>query len=359
VHSWFAQGVPAGLLVRSAGHRQFVYMRLARLLPGLATTLLSATSVLGQGSIGGVVTDAVSNRPLIGAIVTLRVPAGPRVTRTDETGAFVFARVPFGTHSLAVQRLGYDPVQRTVDAGSEPATVSIAMSRIAQLDTIRVRAAKQAIYGVVGTAAKLEPIRHATVQIIGTGFSRLRVDSTGHFFAEIRTPGVYMVRANAKGYSSGTVAVTVPLNDGVEVAMLLDTTSGADHVLAHAFADFQDRMIRVRPGTSVLVSRTELTRQGNPQMLFAIKSSPSFVKKALRFTDTACLFVDGRARPGVSLESVEPEEVEVVEVYGQGGDASGTLGRAWPGNAPCGYTGNARVHPGKDVVKWVSIWLKH
>jgi hypothetical protein len=346
------------VLVQAGGRTHCVYMLLARLVPALAFGLAIASPLLAQGSVGGVVRDAVSNRPLIGAIVTLRVPGGPRVTRTDEDGVFVFARVPFGTHGLGVQRLGYDPAQRTVDVGSDPVDVSIAMARIAQLDTIRVRAAKQAIYGVVGTAATLEPIRHATIQIIGTGFSRLRVDSTGHFFAEIRTPGVYLVRANASGYSSGTVSVTVPLNDGVEVAMLLDTTSGADHVLAHAFADFQERVIRLRPMGSAMVGRGELTRYDDDNLTTAIMRSPSFAKKALRFTDEACLFVDGRPRPGVSLQAIDPLDVEIVEVYTNYGDASLTLTNRWPRGMACGATGMPKASGNKELIKWVTVWLK-
>jgi hypothetical protein len=331
-------------------------MRLLRLAPALLLAL--APPLLAQGAVSGTVTDAVSGRPLIGAIVTLRLNTGARVTRTDETGAFAFGRVAAGSYTLATQRLGYDPVTRSVEVAGEPVTVAIAMSRIAQLDTVRVRAARQAIYGVVGTSAKLEPIRHATIQIIGTGFSRLRVDSTGHFFAEIRTPGVYMVRANASGYASGTVSVTVPPNDGVEVAMLLDTTSGADHVLAHAFADFQERVIRQRPMGSAMVGRVELTRYGDGNLTTAIMRSPSFAKKALRFTSEACLFVDGRPRPGVSLQAIDPADVEIVEVYSSG-DASGTLLRAWPKGMACGDTGMPRASGNKELIRWVTVWLKH
>ena len=315
--------------------------------------------LLAQGTVTGTVVDAVSARPLIGAIVTLRVQGGPRVVRTDETGSFTFIRVPPGTHELGAQRLGYDPVRRSVDVGSDPVEITMTMARIAQLDTVRVRAAKQAIYGVVGTAAKLDPIPHATIQIIGTGIGRLKVDSTGHFFAEIRVPGVYMVRAKAEGFAATTVSVTVPPNDGVEVAMLLDPSSGQSNVLEHAFADFQDRMIRLRPNRSTLVPRKELLRYGDAPMLNAIMTSPSFVKKTLRFGTYACVFVDGRPKPGVSIQNFDAADVEMVEVYGEGGDASGTLTRAWPPNAPCGDTGLGPMSKGPDLVRYVSIWLKH
>jgi hypothetical protein len=311
-----------------------------------------------QAAVLGIVRDTTSTRPLIGAVVTLRGDNAQRTTRTDERGEFAIYRVPFGTYTVTVQRLGYEPAQRAITVVTDLEPLAFALSRVTQLDTVRVRAARQAIYGFVGTFAH-HPIAGSAVQLYGASFAKTRTDSNGRFFLELKTPGVYLVRARASGYSASAVSVTLPPNDGVEVALVLDSASGSANRLEHAFADFNDRMIRVRPTSSALIGRKELTSQGNSEMLFAIKSSPSFARKVFRFTDTACLFVDGLPRPGESLSSVEPEDVEVVEVYTARGDASGTLMRAWPAGQPCGPTGSTWVAPGTDIVKYVSIWLKH
>jgi len=336
-------------------------MRLGQLLPAilLALPLASQSAAQQQATLTGVVSDAVSARPLIGAIVALRAPSGARSTRTDETGAFVFARVPRGTYSLSVQRLGYEPVLRTIEVAFENEPLLISLTRITVLDTLRVRAARQAIYGAVGTARDLKPLAHATVQVIGaSGVGKITVDSSGHFFVPIRTPGAYLIRASASAYEANTVSVTVPPNDGVEVALLLDTATATSNRLEIAFADFQERVNRRRLFAAI-IPRKELLRNGDTDMLTAIRSSPSFIAKNLRFSQTACVFVDGRARVGVSLQYLDPQAVEVVEVYSRSGEASGTLERSWPPGQPCGDTGMTRVASGSDIVVWVSFWLKH
>ena len=312
------------------------------------------------GTVRGIVRDAATERPLIGAIVTLRPQQGAaRSTRTDDGGAFAFARVPAGTYSLGVQRLGYEPSLRTLDIAGDTEALIIGLSRMTQLDTVRVRAARQAIYGAVARAADMQPITDAYVQLLGTSATnRIKVDSTGQFFIPVRSPGPYVVRATAKHYSANTVSVTVPSNDGAEVAMLLDTATASNNRLEMAFSDFRDRMLRAGSYAAV-VPRTEVTRNAEADLLTALQLSPSFVVKNLRFGDTACVFVDGRARVGMSLKAVDPADVEAVEVYSAKGERSGTLSRQWPANMPCGDTGIGRTAPGSDVVRWVAIWLKH
>lgn len=319
-----------------------------------------ASQGAAQARVTGIVRDTLTARPLIGAIVHLRAPSGARSTRTDETGEFVFVRVPRGTYSLAVQRLGYAPLLRPIDVApenSEPLLLSL--TRTIELDTVRVRAAPQALYGAVGRTKDLMPIAHANIQVIGPSASgKVEVDSTGHFFVAIRTPGPYVVRASASAYEAMTVSVTVAPNDGVEVSLLLDsTTAAASHRLEQAFVHFQDRMNRRRL-FAAMITRAELLKTDTDDMLTALRSSPSFAARSLRFGETACVFVDGRARVGVSLRGFKPEWMEAVELYSRSGEPTGTLQLAWPAGQPCGATGLPRVTPGPDVVTWVAFWLK-
>lgn len=326
----------------------------------LAAFFAAPATAQEPGAVAGVVRDSVTERPLIGAIVTLRPQTGAaRSTRTDEGGAFLFARVPTGSYSLAVQRLGYEPSLRRLDVAGVVEPVIIALSRMTQLDTVRVRAARQAIYGAVARAADMVPITEAYVQILGSSATnRIRVDSSGHFFIPVRTAGPYVVRATAKHYTANTVSITVPPNDGAEVAMLLDTAGAANNRLEMAFSDFRDRMIRAGSYAAV-VPRSEVTRNVEADLLTALQLSPSFILRNLRFGETACVFVDGRARVGMSVKGIDPADVEAVEVYSATSERSGTLSRQWPRNTPCAETGIGRVAPGSDVVQWVAIWLKH
>ncbi len=326
------------------------------LLLGLA---LAPRVAAQQAILTGIVRDTATKRPLIGAIVHLRAPSGTSSTRTDETGEFVFTRVRPGTYSLGVQRLGFAPVLRTVEVGFENEPMSVSLTRIIELDTVRVRAARQAIYGAVGKASDLMPITHAKVQVIGpSGAGKIEVDSTGHFFVPIRTPGPYLVRASASAFEATTVSVTVPPTDGVEVALLLDTaTTASSNRLEQAFVNFGDRMNRRRL-YAAMITRAELLKSDATDMLTALRSAPSFAARSLRFGETACVFVDGRARVGVSLRGFNPEWMEAVELYSRSGEPTGTLQLAWPAGQPCGATGLPRVTPGPDVVTWVAFWLK-
>jgi hypothetical protein len=324
----------------------------------MAAAVFSARAKAQQVSVTGVVRDATSSAPLVGAIVTLGRAADEQATRTDASGAFAFAKIARGTYPLVVRRLGYEPSRSDLEVpASQP--IAVVLRRVVALDTVRVQSADQGIYGAVGTSRDLRPLA-ATVQVIGAAVSRLRTDSTGHFFAPVKTPGPYLVRATADGFTAQTVSVTVRSSDGVEVALLLDSATGpADHRLEMAFGEFADRMLQ-RGLASALVPRTDLTRFGDEGTLVSsIVSSRSFGVKGLHFGRSACVFVDGRPMVGVSLSAYGPEEVEMVEVYGTDADRTRTLEQRWPRNAPCGDTGVPSASPGRDVVRWVVIWLKH
>jgi hypothetical protein len=73
-----------------------------------------AAEAAGSAAVSGTVTDAVSGRPLAGAIVSLRLTTGPARARnqrqvTDERGRFVFRDLPPGSGvAVVVTRLGYE-----------------------------------------------------------------------------------------------------------------------------------------------------------------------------------------------------------------------------------------------------------
>ena len=329
--------------------------------------------VQAQAAVRGVVRDAATRRPLIGALVTLDVGEFARPTRTDETGAFVFGDVRPGEHLLAVRWLGYEEQRTSIDVRVDAPALDIALTRVQSLDTVRVRAARQAIYGVVGEGGRLSPIAGAAVQVIGMTKKAI-TDSSGRFFVEIKAPGPYVVRATAAHHAPQTLSVTVVPNAGVEVALLLDSASGNTRALDAAFADFTERLMTRRNG-SALVTRAELLREGAaPSVFEATQSAPSFVKQAITWGDTVCVYVDGRPRPGMSVQLFDAQDVEAVEVYTKGSDWSGTLGLRWPRNAPCTDTGRRfasakpiAIMPGRSVssrltrdkVYWLVVWLKH
>lgn len=318
----------------------------------------SVSSAQQSGSVRGFVHDAATARPLVGAIVILGPPGDERVTRTDESGAFLLAGIRAGEWSVTARRLGYESARRTISLPADTAPVTFALSRITTLDTVRVRAARQGIYGVVGTWTDMRPIPTATVHVLGSDVRQVTVDRTGHFFVALKAPGAYLLRAEARGHVPQTQSVTVPRNDGVEVAFLLDSATGPGaRALAEAYDDLERRMLR-RRASSVLISRSELLKHGHAQLQDAIRSSQSFNVKGLRLDDETCVFVDGRPRPGLTVDAIPPQNVEAVEIYTAASDASRTLLEAWPRAVPCSGAGFRPTGGFRDNVRWVVIWTR-
>ena len=175
-----------------------------------------------------------------------------------------------------------------------------------------------------------------------------------------------MVRGKSAGVGSASVSVTVAPKNRVEVAILLDTaeTNGAN-ALEMAYGDFRERLLRRAPN-SVVVPRTELVERGGGKrnIVSALLTSRSFAAKGLRFSDVACLFVDGIPQPGRAVNMILAESVESIEAYGASGDRSGNLAARFPKAGICGNTGLPRMVevPGapvrQEIVRYIVVWLK-
>ena len=329
------------------------------IITALVSTCIRTSAVAAQQPVAvrGKVQDSVSGRPLAGAIVGLGPSGSDRITRTDDAGEFAFSKVAPGSYSLTVKRLGYDPRTRVVEVRPGMDSILVVMLRVSTLDTVRIRATNQGIYGAVGTAEGLRPLRSAVVQVIG-GSGKLSVDSTGHFYIPIKAPGAYMVRAMSSGYQTQTMAVTVRRDEGVEIALLLDSaTTPESNRWESAYADMADRMI-ARRNSSAIVSASELRETGYTGLADALRRSPSFNKAVIRIGGTACVFVDGQPKPGFSIDAFDATQIEAVEAYTTSSEGTGNLARRWPRGFPCAPTGENTTAVGNDVIRWIVIWLK-
>jgi hypothetical protein len=315
---------------------------------------ISAPLAAQQVTITGTVRDSATTRPLHGALVTIGTGMDQRVTRTDERGAFRFPAVTVGVNDFAVRRLGYAAWSRAI-AVKAGVPLDIMLHSTRTLDTIRVSAARLGIWGVVADARDMRPIPGAVVQIIGD--SLITADASGAFFAPVKSAGSYAIRARAEGHRPLLMSVAMPKDDGVEVTLLLDSAGRGDKADEAAFADFQTRILRARL-SSVFIPRSELTRGGGDKLVDAIRGAPSFLRKALRLGETACVFFEGRPMPGTSLGHLEVQNVEAVELYTEAADGSRTLAGDWPRGFPCADTGMPRVHTVRDVIRWIVIWRR-
>jgi hypothetical protein len=232
---------------------------------------------------------------------------------------------------------------------------------------VKVRSSVQAIYGAIGAAKDLKPITTAAVQVVGTS-ARYPVDSNARFFVPIKSAGSYMVRVMADGYDAQIISVTVPKNQGVELAPLLDPASGPRSLSYEAaLQGFNERARNRNPQRSAVLSHADLMEDGNIKLVEAIRGASPFTKRSLHFSDTVCLFVDGTPRPNVALSAYDPREIEALEAYAADGSGNmsspnNELFKKWPKGAPCGDSGMPRTSnlPGisENTVQYVVIWLR-
>lgn len=331
----------------------------------VALLMLSGATAFAQNVVvSGVVVDAASSTPVIGAIVTLGAPPNARSTRTDELGGFSFSDVAKQTYPLSVRGVGYIALNQSVTVTGEE-RLNVSLTRVAALDTVRIKDGVQAISGVVASPGFV-PVPNAAVTIYGASVGQTTTDSAGRFFYEVKSAGAYMVRGKAQGLNTASVSITVPSKKRVEVMLLLDTAAvSGSNAIEMAYGDMRERLMR-RGQQSVLVPRGELVERGNGNrpLINALMNSRTFDAKGLKFSDTVCMFVDGIPAPGRSVNSIQAQSVESVEAYGIDGDRSQTLAKRFPASGNCGDTGSPRLvsAPGSsrpDIIRWLVVWLKH
>lgn len=204
----------------------------------------------------GRVADSTTARPLAGALV---VVGGTRATRTDENGEYAIALPRSGEHVVEVRRVGYAPGRLTIQVAPTDDRVfaDIALQRLATLDTVRVIGAARAVHGVVANARTLTPLADASVELLGAGHADTTGDD-GRFFIPFKTGTTFLVRAKSKGHAPQMISIVVPPDSGLEISMLLDSST-ADYPrrLEMAFAAFDQRS-RWRSFASAIIPRSEL-----------------------------------------------------------------------------------------------------
>lgn len=327
----------------------------------VACALLCASSALhaqARRVLTGVVRDSATGEPLSGALVDVKSAAFHATVRSNQRGEFRISQVPGGDYGVSIRRLGYAELLRDLVTMDRDTTVIFAMTAVRrELDTVRVVARVNGIRGVVGTAHALKPIPGATVQLIGSG--RQLTDSAGRFFIETKRGGTFLLRIAREGYAHQLVSIEVPKDGSVETATLLDSSDVRDRTWQSAWDDF-DRRVVWRGSKSALVPGAELEELEGMSLSSALNASRTGFRRGMIVGPNTCVFVNGQPKPGFWVDMYDPEDVEAVELYGPGGEGTGTLRLAWPARAPCGAQQGGPygrgVPPGNAT--WAVIWLK-
>lgn len=328
-------------------------------------TWVSASHCLdAQGrtySVNGALRDSASGQPIRAAVVELRAAAARRSARTDDAGVFGLSNLAPGSYQISVRRIGYAPLRRDVRIIDRDLYLSLIAVPIPKpLDTVRVSFHVPALTGVVGTAAALQPLAGARVQIVG-GKEVVTTDSAGRFAASLPRGGAYVLRVEHRGFVDRLLSIDVPPDSVRDVSVLLDSGSAFHRVGDEARWKQFDSRVQVLGVKGALVPSAELRRYGSGTLMGALQLSPSFQRKGLMFGPVVCVFVDGIPMPGLPLDGVPLSEIEAVELYGLNGDDTRSLENAWPRGARCGPAGGL---PRRDVVAkywtviFAAIWTK-
>jgi len=164
---------------------------------GYQSIELTVEVVLLNGTVTGIVFDALSGAPLQGANVT--VLELDLAVATDENGTYQLS-VPPGTYTLRAEATGYQ---------SAETTVSVDEAEIVVVNFPLYPLGNGTLYGYVYNAADNTPLQDAVVYTYVGGELVYNVtDSTGYY--ELSLPaGSYLVRAFKLGFSESNATVTI------------------------------------------------------------------------------------------------------------------------------------------------------
>lgn len=155
--------------------------------------------------VSGLVTDAITKRPVVGALVTVnsRTTLPIDTTFTDQSGRFMFASISAGRRVLTVTADGYGAFTIGILAGSGFATTFL---------RVELKPLPGAVIGFVTNLDDGSPIAGAEIILLTEAqetFATIISDISGSFAFRLLAPGRYFSFATAKGFAllNGTFTI--------------------------------------------------------------------------------------------------------------------------------------------------------
>ncbi len=349
--------------------------RVLGLLFLIAPVVLRAQDV--TGTLRGIVRNE-TGRPIEHALVVLDPTSGRRETRTDRDGQFSFLGVTPGAHALRVTFVGYRPQDRTVDAARGVVDIDVTLEGLVQVLTgVEVTATRSGLFGSVIAKDSLLPVPDARIEVLG-GRTSDTTGSDGVFNFPLLKPGSYLVRVRHSQFASRVQSIVVPEKGGTQLDLVVERgLLSRDAHMEQLYRELDSR-VHWMGTTAAMISREELKGGLMTTLDAALPGSVSFMKAgfypAREGWEGACLFVDGVARPGMTISNFAIEEIEAIELYGpplNRSDPTGTLASRWPAKAMCGMSmgpsvpferggSGSSVHlsPNAIRVAFVVIWRR-
>lgn len=279
-----------------------------------------------------------------------------REARTDSLGRYRIVGVWAGPWTVTTRRIGFASDSSNVRVTEDGLRYDRQLSRaVARVGAQVITASWVGVRGVVGDRS-YQPVAGATVEVVGREL-RGTVSPEG-MFALPQTPGApLLLRVRAPGFEPRLVSARVPADGSIELSVLLDEQRGDGPSLA--VADELDMRMAWSSPLSAYLTREDVEQTGTRDLRLALELAPAVNRKGLRVSRTACVFVDGVARPGIPIDAINPETVEFVELYAGSADRSGLLARRWPPRAECGNGGTSmRTVANTQAVQYIVLWTR-
>ncbi len=285
----------------------------------------------------------------------VRTVAGRADSTTANVRGVAVLTLPYGRARLMISALGYEPLERDIEIDRATVRAEIVVRRSAQqLNQVNVRAAWVGIRGGIGDQASRESLRGA---VISVARPKLQVvsDSLGRFEIPLPDPGPVVLRLEKPGYVSKPVSVMVLPDQPTDVVFFMNP--GNDPRGAKLRLDELARRLAATQLYAFTADYEQLSKTKSKSLYDALVSSGLLIKNHLKMGKSICLFVDGIARPGFPVSTIDVEDVQFVEVYS--GEVTQTLSTEWPRGQPC--TSHENFFPTSGLgpfVGIVSVWMR-
>jgi len=274
-------------------------------LPGIGAAQGVPLPMPQPGTLVGVVTDTSGN-PLDSAEV--RVQALRRTAFSRGDGTFTFENARPARYTITARKAGHLPQSRQVVVDGEGGTVRFELVPfVFGLPAAITVATRNGIGGVVADTL-FRPIAGALVQIAGS--SRvLTTDSAGRFYADV-SPGPYMLRISHEGYRTQVTSVTLPTDEGRDVAVWLNESSVTALVRDNVAAfDLGQRLVRRNPVWSKVYTREDMLSTGLNDL-----NRIATIGAVQRIDENCDAIVDGGPFTA-PMWSLDVADLEFVEIY--------------------------------------------
>lgn len=175
--------------------------------------LIASISMAIGGTVKGVIKDAESKSPLIGAnVVLIGTSQG---STTDQDGAFVILNVPNGEYKVEVSYLGYQAYEQLLKVGAEEATLDVELTPVSIIGEAINVVASRAKFRETPVAFTNVDKENITKQLGSRDIPMVLNDTPGIYATETGG-GAGDARINVRGFDQRNTAVLingVPVND--------------------------------------------------------------------------------------------------------------------------------------------------